>query len=327
MALTTFDPLLLNADLQWRHLRALRTLRAGQGTTAAIQQHPYVRRLIRRGLLATKPSNPKKLEPQPGYEDWYDQRLAAVVAEAEQFLDAHNLNQPGSTLTLHDIASLHHALSDCHVIVGRKMTRRQVGTNYFTSSKGLKRQALRKAVLKVTKLANYPAVDRIVSVAGSPGARCIVLCENKDYLLQPDLAERLRVSLWFVGGNDMSAWRHSIDPHLTLYYACDWDQAGLDIYERVHAIYAERGYPVTLLTPPPTAKRKPENSPDHKSRWEPEKWRGVVEGGSINVYSLEQRQLIRELVMAREWIEEESIDLADLLLHNGVVVDEPEAGE
>ncbi|WP_151087964.1 hypothetical protein [Hymenobacter baengnokdamensis] len=71
-------------------------------------------------------------------------------------------------------------------------------------------------------------------------------------------------------------------------------------------------------------KRKKAGSLNHNSKWDKAHWKMHLQGDDSedSLFTLPQQRLISSLLTADEWIEEESNDLAELLLANNVLVDE-----
>lgn len=321
------NKLLLNKEFSWQHLRALHQLRANGETRIKVHQNAYFQYLIEDGLLTRKrPSAPLTRRADAlRFNQEYDRELAAVYEEAKQFLSTYELDTPQARFTLVEIIGLQKILTQCDVIVKGEMSRGRISSDYLGGAKVLKKsELLNKAVLRILSLNSYPELDSILDrallISGCPRGRRIVLCENDAYLRQPDKAEALRTALWYAGGNNIAKLRHSPDPDLAFYYSCDWDHHGLLIYTRLRAMYAERGYHLQLLTPVPTAPRKPVTSIDHNSRWEAAEWtKGLA---TDPLFTPTQWQLLMNLIAADEWIEEESNELGDLLQANNILTEE-----
>ncbi|KFE97248.1 hypothetical protein [Chryseobacterium luteum] len=67
------------------------------------------------------------------------------------------------------------------------------------------------------------------------------------------------IELWYVGGNntkpllDISADKLN----LPIYYFCDWDYNGLDIYCQVRNIFNAKGKEIIIIEPPENSKNYP----------------------------------------------------------------------
>lgn len=129
----------------------------------------------------------------------------------------------------------------------------------------------------------------------------IILFENLDRLRTPKLAQDNMIESWYAGGNNtpkLENWIHSVD--VPIYYFCDWDRAGLTIYQRVKEMFIKQGKDIILITPK-ISLRKSVNSPNHDDSW--------TKGQNVTLteryYSSEQINIISDLKDKAEWIEEE----------------------
>lgn len=323
----------LYRELPWQHLRALHQLRTTGETHIKVHQNAYFQHLLAKGLLDRKRPNAGRTwrANELLFNQEYDLKMGLLYQEAKQFLDAYGLDTPHARFTLTEIMGLQRIYTQCDVLMKEERSRGYISSTFLGSSKMLKHsEALDRIVLRILSLEKYPQLDNILDrallISGCPRGRRIVLCENDAYLRQPDKAEALRTALWYAGGNNIAKLQHSPDPGLAFYYSCDWDHHGLLIYARLRAMYETRGYYLQLLTPVAITKekRKKVGSLNHSSKWDKAHWKMHLQGDELkdSLFSLLQQQLISSLIAADEWIEEESNDLAELLLVNNVFVNE-----
>ena len=106
---------------------------------------------------------------------------------------------------------------------------------------------------------------------------------------------------------------------LPLYYCCDWDQHGIDIYRRIHKIFADKGKEIQILTPYDQHAAISENSGNHESRW---KDIDILIRWTSHPFNEEQVILLSNLSRSKKWIEEESQDLIEMLKYNGCLKEE-----
>ena len=142
--------------------------------------------------------------------------------------------------------------------------------------------------------------------------RCIVLCENLNFLKIPRIAREHKIELWYVGGNNTKGI-HFIDEKKMdklLFYSCDWDCNGLEIYIRLKKIFQEKGYDIKLLYPSDPIKKYPVNMKKHKSKW---KTTLPLSGLEQSYFTPKEIRLIDELVKTNKWIEEETNDLVAMV--------------
>ncbi|MBO6496630.1 MAG: hypothetical protein JJ978_13745 [Roseivirga sp.] len=182
---------------------------------------------------------------------------------------------------------------------------RGVSRMFFKNEKYLiNKEALTKAVkqlLQIEKLADDKDQQyKYVLECDEP--KCIVLCENIDFLKRPTRPREHNIELWYAGGKNINKLNYAdiSTRNLPIYYSCDWDYDGLKIYELVKEIIPE----IELLYPngsPDSIK-----SSEHKSLWRRQE---TLSGLSNNLYNPNQKQLIEELIQNDCWLMEESNDL------------------
>lgn len=91
--------------------------------------------------------------------------------------------------------------------------------------------------------------------------KLIVLCENINFLRQDIMPRRERFELWYAGGRNIKKLDYADTRGLKIYYSCDWDKDGLEIYELAKDKIAD----LQLLSP--TAEPKSIIETEHKSLW------------------------------------------------------------
>lgn len=127
----------------------------------------------------------------------------------------------------------------------------------------------------------------------------IVLCENIDFLKRPTLPRANNIELWYVGGKNVTKLDYSDTRGLPIYYSCDWDFDGLFI---IYPLVKEKIPNIKLLTPNGTPKSIIET--EHNSKWESIKDRNID-----YLITVQQQDILKELIQNNQWIIEESCDL------------------
>ena len=140
----------------------------------------------------------------------------------------------------------------------------------------------------------------------------VIMCENKSFLKQPWIAKETQTKLWHVGGNNISIIDDIDESDLSkpIYYSCDWDLAGLQIFSRIKTKLKERNRTIYLLFPNAPHKRVSTYIPYHNSHWDLTK---ELSGLNLNFFSRNELLLIRSLIDKEEWIEEESFDIVKMI--------------
>lgn len=307
---------MLDENLSWRELKALSDLYNKRITKAKIQKHPYIKFLFEEmGVIDHKHANTKVLIPTSKFNTFYEEQFKESFKEYLSFFDMYTFLKPQSNYKERDIRVLMLIANQKEQILQLKYSRKKFSSMFFEEdAKYLKADSsLEKAVLNILGLEAFIGVDpkdlqyRIVLDCKDP--KVIVLCENIDFLLYPEVARENGIWLWFVGGNNIKKldFLPSIDHDI--YYSCDWDYHGLDIYQRIR----EKIPQIQLLYPSAIGKAKSVYSKNHKSDWYYDR---NFSGLNSILYSEEANQLINKLINKKQWIEEETNDLVEMVTLN-----------
>lgn len=276
-----------------------------------VLKNPYIHFLLNstKELFVYK----KDIVANEGFKLLYESKFLDNYSRYHQFLSQHDLLKPQMRYRESDIQTLMFIQSQKEQVLKDQYSRRKFSSVFFKEkgSKHLdKNPALEKAVLSILGLDQFPGKDpkdqQYKFVVDCPKPRCIVLCENIDFLLLPWIARDNNIKLWYAGGNNIAKLDHLPDITLPIYYSCDWDYDGLKIYERIKAKIPQ----IILLHPSAIEDRKSVNSPNHKSDW---KYDRPFSGLDIHNYSDRDAKLIESLIVKKEWIEEECNDLIKMV--------------
>lgn len=188
-------------------------------------------------------------------------------------------------------------------IVKNEATVRVVSLMFFKNEKYLLgKEALIKAVkilLDIEELADDKDLQyKYVLECTNP--KCIVLCENIDFLKRPALARANHIELWYAGGKNVTKLDYADTRGLPIYYSCDWDYDGLFI---IYPLVKDKIPVIQLLTPNGVPKGIEET--EHNSKW-------IIK--NIDPLLLpEQKEILNELIQNNQWIIEESNQLLNML--------------
>lgn len=195
-------------------------------------------------------------------------------------------------------------------IIDSNETRRGVSLMFFKNEKHLESsEALERTVKKILQIEAF-ADNRdfqYLYVLHCHMPRVILLCENLYFLKMPEKARSHHIELWYAGGRNVDKLKYVGNRDIPIYYLCDWDHDGLDIYKSVK----EKIPHIQLLTPNGTPKGIVET--EHKSLWRDSKIPSLLSGLPSELYTEEQKQLIEVLIKKNSWIVEESNDLIKLI--------------
>ncbi len=310
-------------DFTWPVLKSLNDLYEKKKTTAKIQHVDYIRYLMTQTeLIAQKKGNSNVLVAGDGYEEYYENNFQSAYQYYYNFLNQVGIRPDGGkNFTEEDIRTL-------MVIYESRNELRDNLTNIedfsgkifdYAGSKYLKfRNSVRNAVLKILEIDEFPQTSKDLQyrlVVDYPNPKAIILCENKSFLKQPWNAKELEVKLWYVGGNNIAVLDNIDEMELAypLYYSCDWDFHGLEIFQRIKSKLKKRGTEIQILTPPFPHQYLPSDSFKHNSRWN---YKIPFSGLDKEVFSSKEREIITKLIKENLWIEEESNVLKDLFYYN-----------
>jgi hypothetical protein len=195
-------------------------------------------------------------------------------------------------------------------IIESNETRRGVSLMFFKNEKHLdSSEALERAVKYILKIEVF-ADNRdfqYLYILQCHAPKVIVLCENLYFLKMPDKARNHHIELWYAGGRNIDKLRYTKSRDLPVYYLCDWDYDGLDIYAAVK----EKIPDIQLLTPNGEGRYIVET--EHKSLWRHPENPSLLSDLSSELYTDVQKQLIELLIRENTWIVEESNDLIKLV--------------
>lgn len=302
--------------LNWPVLKALHALFSTGKTSARIQDEDFIKYLqYQLHLIAHKHGNTSVLVAQDGFEDYYRTNYLTKYQYYFDFLEKAGIKTDArKTFTEDDIQTLMLIFENKAELSANLVNVEDFSAKIFDKqgSKYLKKKdSVRNAVLQILGVSDFPQSSRDLQwrlVVDNTHPEAVILCENRSFLKQTWLATELKVKLWQVGGNNIRIVDDidHLDLQRPIYYSCDWDFDGLSIYCRIKTKLASRGAKLRLLFPPPPQQRMPVHSFEHYSLWNFDK---TLSGLPTADFTVKEIELIKSLMEANEWIEEESNDL------------------
>lgn len=302
--------------MNWIELKALNTLYKNKEvklnqTLTSSQEISYLINSRRKVELGHK-----KLSVLPGYEEMYQRDYLHNFVIYETFLESSGLISPYLRFEESDIIILMGIQRDVEngnleplrqQILKSEVTVRMVSLMFFRNEKYLlgKYSLINsiKLLLGIKDLADDKD-QQYKFVLECKDPRCIVLCENIDFLKRPTIARANHIELWYAGGKNIAklAFADVQGRGLPIFYSCDWDYDGLCvIYKNVMKIIPE----IKLLIPNGNPRGILQTKHDSK-------WGGVPEDMEQLLSPL-QMHMLSDLVRRDEWIIEESNDLLEML--------------
>lgn len=301
--------------MNWIELRALNNLYSNGEVKIndTLAKSGEINYLI--NSLRTLDRTHDKLFVLEGFAELYEKDYLEKYHRYEAFLSDNEILKPQLRFEESDIQILIGIKEDMNngnleplreQIIKNEATVRIVSLMFFKNEKYLLgKEALINAVkliLDIDELADDKDLQyKYVLECNDP--KCIVLCENIDFLKRPALARANNIELWYAGGKNVNKLDFSEPRGLAIYYSCDWDYDGLYI---IYPLVKEKIPAIRLLTPNGIPKGIMET--EHNSKWENIKDRNI---DSLLTYK--QLKIVKELVLNNQWIIEESNNLIEMM--------------
>jgi hypothetical protein len=168
-----------------------------------------------------------------------------------------------------------------------------------------------KIVLQVSEFAD-DRDQQYKYVLDCDSPRCIVLCENIDFLKKPTLPRKHNIELWYAGGKNIAKLQYADTRGLPIFYSCDWDHDGLLIYTLVKHKLLD----IELLLP--TGPHKSISATEHDSHWKNKHQPESLSDLPKDLFDDPSKRLIVELISSDTWVIEESNDLLSMLSTRGI---------
>jgi len=308
----------MNKNVTWKELKALDDIYRLKKSRAIIQNHPYIKHLIYdEGILDLKPDNTKVIVTTDRFEAFYEKEFKRTFNEAKKFLTENDIKPTANkAFTIEEIKSLMFIAENKEELRSNPTTIEDFSNEFFDISKHLKhRKSVKDAVFKILDIERF-SLDKKENhwrlVIDNKNPLAVVMCENKSYLKQPWIAKETQTKLWYVGGNNIAIIDDIDESDLSkpIYYSCDWDLAGLQIFSRIKAKLEKRKKKIHLLFPNEPHKRISTYIPYHKSHWDLTK---TLSGLVLETFTIKELELIKTLIDKEEWIEEESFDIVKMI--------------
>ena len=321
---------MINKQLTWPEFKGLYQLYSNRKTNLKILERPYFKYLMREGFIKKKIGSTNTIEPCPKFRDEYIREgIEDSYHKYYSFLSGNGILTSRTPFSEFEIKCLINIKQCDNVLVENKQTllsemkdkiisgkdgRKGISRSFFKSAKHIEKgSALEDAVLRIIGIDKFPQNEgQWIYRVPCKNPKCIILCENR-YFLTLDIAQKRNIELWHVGGNNTLPIENLPNIEYPIYYLCDWDLMGLQIYERIYErieLIENKASSLQLLYPNGKPESIKETEAHHRS-----KWNRIMELSSLNMnlYSSEQLSLIKNLVQEDEWIEEEGNDIGKII--------------
>ncbi|ADB40558.1 hypothetical protein [Spirosoma linguale] len=315
--------------ISWGSLKRLHDLYTNRKSTAALNNDSFIYNhfMVNSRMIRKKRGGQKTpvWEPTPQFDWHYERWHKDKYLDFKDFFEKSEL--PHTALQDYeedDIATLVFVYNNREEILKGLTTERTFLKEIFKkaideereSKYFIKHISLKNAVLKLLgrEKEGFPDDDpkdhQWRFVVDCPTAEYVVLCENLNMLKLPRKALEHNIELWHVGGGNTKPVERlgSRQLNLPLFYSCDWDYHGLEIYSRIKRLL--KGYKVELLMPRINAQRFDTKTEYHSSEWN---FNIPFSGLERDDFSTKAQLLIEELIRTDKWIEEEGNDVVEMI--------------
>lgn len=274
-------------------------------------------------LIGYKTGSSRIIETKAGYKTYYEQYFQASFEIYHRFIAENQLDWDGrQNFDEYDLQTFQFIVANKKDIQTGLTTIRHFSSVFFRE-KGSKylemHPGITRIVCQLLGIDSFPDQDpkshQWRLVVDHPSPQFVILCENLANLKHPRVAQQNQLELWYVGGNNTNIIEQIGKDKLKMpiYYCCDWDLAGLQIYGRIKQILSKKSSSIHLLEPYDKGAMLNANSPNHYSKWNQSL---TYSGLDSAMFTKRQLSVIRELITKNKWIEEESQDLIKLLNYN-----------
>ena len=230
-----------------------------------------------RKLIKYKVGNHSIIEASARFNNYYEQEFLETYEYYNNFFQKTGIeNDAKKSFDDEDLKALMFVFYNKEELKKNVTTEKKLSALIYKNqnSKYLSNKlSVKNAVLKILELDQFPEKDpknnqwRFVVDCIEP--EVIVLCENLDWLKVPLEYKNHNIELWYVGGNNTKPLEDISQDKLKLpiYYFCDWDYNGLQIYSSVKRIFKSKGVDVKIIQPQTQEIAIDVDVKHHNSKW------------------------------------------------------------
>lgn len=222
--------------------------------------------LIERNYLSKQ--KPNKLCTTSLFEELFATDVLPLFQKYNSFIEKYQIVKLENYYSIQEFEALIQIENDKVEILNNEYSFQTILTRYFGSSKHRKSDSiLSVAIKKILGLDYFPEESKeqqFLSILYPKNeTRFIILCENKNRLIVPryDFIE-----FWYVGGKNIKQLQFVPKPKLPIFYLCDWDFDGLNIYTEIKQKYLST---ISAFIPDnfKSLMEKQEEVKEHHSNW------------------------------------------------------------
>jgi hypothetical protein len=218
--------------MNWKVFKQLHQLYTTGETSIDVLQVPLVQRWHEMDYLENR--DRKTVGKGELYDTIYQKELLQKYQSFETLLATYDLVD--TNFKEDDLIALLNVQSDREEILITEKSQKEISILYFNNEKYLKKGAtLFTAVLKILRVTELSSTEHdqqflFVLHCKNKIPKTVILCENLNLLRKPRLND---IELWFAGGRNTDKLKFVAEPLVPIYYLCDWDNKGIEIYQDI----------------------------------------------------------------------------------------------
>jgi hypothetical protein len=269
----------------------------------------YIRYLIDRKAIEEKG---KKLGTTKKFYDSFADEITDTFSHCSAFIEKFSFDYLENHYSVGEIETLIKIENEREKILESDNALTNILAIYFDSSKYKTTNSnLAKAIKTILGIDIFPEEikdQQFTSILyPKEKTRFIVLCENINRLI---IKRHQFIEFWYAGGKNIKQLEFIPKPQYPIFYLCDWDFDGLNIYIKIKQKYLPT---LTLFIPTnhETLMIEQEKVKKHRSKWK--------NNNSFQYLIDNEKNLVENLFNTKSIIEEQKIMLTiENLLHNGI---------
>jgi len=235
----------MREELTWRELEGLYRLYNGKSTRLKLMNNVYVKRVLYdiKRIIDYKNGNIKVIEKQEGFDAFFEEKLLDHYQYYANFFEEVGIEISAlrkypedilkSLILIHkNKEELKSTLSTPHIFSSNFFKERD--SKFLDDNK-----LLQDDILKILGVKEFPMQSpksqQWILVVDCKDPKYILFCENIDFLKDPWFFRENNIELWHLGGSNTKKLEEVPAKKIIypVFYVCDWDYHGLDIYIRI----------------------------------------------------------------------------------------------
>ncbi len=261
---------MLYKDTPYKVLQYLAKLSNEKVLPFGYKDENYIRYLIERKAIQL---NGKQFSITKKFEENFLEEIENTFSKCSSFITKYGLSYLENHYSIEEIESLIKIETDKSKISEQEITFQNILTLYFGSSKHKTAQSnLSKAIKTILGIEFFPEEikdQQFISILyPKTKTRFIILCENKNRLITK---RHEFIEYWYAGGKNIKQLEFIPEPQHPIFYLCDWDFDGLNIYINIKIKYFP-DLAAFIPTNPDSLMIEQSKVKDHKTKWNNDKF-------------------------------------------------------